>query len=59
VEPTASLPRCARSCGRTVVQINPEATSHDAFAQFVLRGKAGQILPALLTAAWPEQERDL
>jgi NAD-dependent deacetylase len=42
-----------------VVQINPEATSHDAFAQFVLRGKAGEILPALLTAAWPEQERDL
>jgi NAD-dependent deacetylase len=53
VEPAASLPRYARSCGRTVIQINPEATSHDEIAQYALRGKAGEILPALVQAAWP------
>ena len=53
VEPAASLPRRARACGCTVVQINPEATSHDEIAQHVLRGNAGEILPVLLDAAWP------
>lgn len=53
VEPAASLPREARMHACTVVQINPEATSHDAIAQYVLRGKAGEVLPALLNAAWP------
>jgi NAD-dependent deacetylase len=53
VEPAASLPRYARSCGRTVIQINPEVTSHDEIAQYVLRGKAGEVLPALVKAAWP------
>lgn len=53
VEPAASLPRYARSCGLTVIQINPETTSHDQIAQYVLRGKAGEVLPALVQAAWP------
>ncbi|WP_194720636.1 SIR2 family NAD-dependent protein deacylase [Noviherbaspirillum malthae] len=53
VEPAASLPRYARSCGRTVIQINPEATSHDVIAQYILRGKAGEVMPELLFAAWP------
>ncbi|WP_292937512.1 NAD-dependent deacylase [Noviherbaspirillum sp.] len=53
VEPAASLPRHARACGKTVIQINPEVTSHDEIAQYVLRGKAGEVLPALLRAAWP------
>lgn len=53
VEPAASLPRYARTCGRTVIQINPEVTTHDEIAQYVLRGKAGDVLPALLQAAWP------
>jgi NAD-dependent deacetylase len=53
VEPAASLPRCARSSGGTVIQINPDATSHDEIAQYVLRGKAGQVLPQLVEAAWP------
>lgn len=56
VEPAASLPRYARSCGRTVIQINPEVTSHDEIAQYVLRGKSGEVLPALLKAAWPQAE---
>lgn len=53
VEPAASLPREARAYGCTVVQINTEATSHDAIAQYVVRGKAGEVLPALLHAVWP------
>ncbi|HEX7636279.1 MAG TPA: NAD-dependent deacylase [Noviherbaspirillum sp.] len=54
VEPAASLPRYAKSCGGSVVQINPEITAHDGFAQHVLRGRAGEILPQLLHAAWPD-----
>ncbi|HYD93727.1 MAG TPA: NAD-dependent deacylase [Noviherbaspirillum sp.] len=54
VEPAASLPRYARACGRPVIQINPEATSHDEIAQYVLRGKAGEVLPMLVAAAWPQ-----
>ncbi|HZW14588.1 MAG TPA: NAD-dependent deacylase [Noviherbaspirillum sp.] len=53
VEPAASLPREARLNGCPVIQINPEPTSHDEIAQYVLRGKAGEVMPALLAAAWP------
>lgn len=53
VEPAASLPEYACSSGGPLVQINPEATSHDRIAHHILRGKAGEILPALLHAAWP------
>lgn len=54
VEPAASLPRYASASGRTVVQINPEATSHDSVADYVLRGRAGDVLPRLVGAVWPE-----
>lgn len=54
VEPAASLPRLARSSGRSVIQINPEPTSHDEIAQYILRGRAGKVLPALVGAAWPQ-----
>jgi NAD-dependent deacetylase len=54
VEPAASLPRYARTAGRTVIQINPESTSHDTIAQHVLRGKAGEVLLPLLQAARPD-----
>lgn len=53
VEPAASLPREAHVHGCTVIQINPQPTSHDEIAQYVLRGKAGEVLPALVHAAWP------
>ncbi|GIZ50896.1 SIR2 family NAD-dependent protein deacylase [Noviherbaspirillum aridicola] len=53
VEPAASLPRLARSLGCAVVQINPDATAHDAVADFILRGKSGEVLPRLLDAAFP------
>lgn len=58
VEPAASLPRYAKSCGCSVIQINPEITAHNGFAQHILRGKAGEILPQLLRAAWPEERGD-
>lgn len=54
VEPAASLPRQVRASGRTVIQINPEATAHDEIAQYVLRGKAGVVMPQLIEAAWPD-----
>lgn len=54
VEPAASLPRYARDQGRTVIQVNPEETGHDEIASYILRGKAAEILPALLQAAWPD-----
>lgn len=56
VEPAASLPRLARERDCPVIQINPEATSHDEIAQYVLRGKAGEVLPPLLRAAWPRAD---
>jgi NAD-dependent deacetylase len=54
VEPAAGLPRRAFAAGRPVVQINPEETGHDAYARHVLRGKAGEVMPALLRAAWDQ-----
>ena len=53
VEPTASLPRLARSLDCSVVQINPDATAHDEIADFILRGKSGEVLPRLVGAAFP------
>lgn len=55
VEPAASLPRLARAFGHTVVQVNPDATAHDAIADFILRGKSGVVLPALVDAAFPSR----
>lgn len=55
VEPAASLPRLARAAGRIVVNINPEATAHDAIAHHVLRGAAAVVVPALFAAAWPDR----
>lgn len=54
VEPAASLPRQARYAGAVIVQINPEATSHDAISDYVLRERAGDVFPKLIEAAWPD-----
>ncbi len=54
VEPAASLPHQARAAGARLIQVNPEPTAHDAVAHHILRGKAGEILPSLLRAAWPD-----
>jgi NAD-dependent deacetylase len=51
VQPAASLPRAALKAGATVVEINPQETPLSARASFVLRGTAGELLPALCAAA--------
>ena len=50
VWPAAQLPETAARNGAAVVQINPEPTALDRMLRFNLRGKAGDILPALLEA---------
>ncbi|MDX1569653.1 MAG: NAD-dependent deacylase [Xanthomonadales bacterium] len=50
VEPAASLAFAAREAGALVVEVNPDATPLSRHADFVLRGKAGEILPQLLAA---------
>lgn len=52
VEPAASLPYEALQNGATVVVVNPEETPLCEHAGHVLRGPAGEVLPALVRAAW-------
>jgi NAD-dependent deacetylase len=47
VYPAAALPAAAREAGARVVEINVEATPLSAAADIVLRGRCGEILPAL------------
>ena len=53
----AGLPMVARACGAVIVEINPNATPLSGDADYVLHGPAAAILPALLTAAWPDAGR--
>jgi NAD-dependent deacetylase len=48
VYPAAALPALARRSGATVVEINPNATPLSAAADYVVRGAAGAVLPALM-----------
>jgi len=50
VYPAAALPESARACGAIVVEVNPEATPLSERAHHVLRGPAGVVLPALVSA---------
>ncbi|WP_376795718.1 NAD-dependent deacetylase [Thermogemmatispora sp.] len=61
VEPAASLPHTALRAGATVAVINPEATpllqeettyGTRASRLYDLRGKAGEVLPAIVSATW-------
>ncbi len=54
VQPAAALPHAARNRGALVVEINTEETPLTPKADFFLRGRSGEVLPALLRAAWPE-----
>lgn len=49
VYPAAALPYDARNAGATVVEINPDHTPLTDVADFRLRGKAGEVLPDLLS----------
>jgi len=53
VYPAAALPDTARAAGACVIEINPATTPLTARADFALRGRAGDVLPALVHAAWP------
>ena len=53
VQPAASLAYAAHNRGALVVELNPETTPLSPKADFFLQGKSGEILPALLQAAWP------
>jgi NAD-dependent deacetylase len=50
VYPAAALPDFARASGAIVVEVNPSATALSATADYVLRGAAGVVLPALVSA---------
>ena len=54
VQPAASLAFAAQDRGAVVVEINAEPTALTTKADYVLEGKSGEILPALVKAAWGE-----
>jgi NAD-dependent deacetylase len=49
VYPAADLPAIAHEAGAKVIVINTEASELDALADLCVRGKAGEVLPALWT----------
>ena len=52
VQPAASLPDYAIRNGRVTIEINPQPTPITRQMNFVLAGPSGEVLPALLAAAW-------
>ncbi len=50
VHPVASFPRMAKAGGAVVVEINVDETPNTVNADFSLKGKAGEILPALFAS---------
>ncbi|MCA9942876.1 MAG: NAD-dependent deacylase [Ardenticatenaceae bacterium] len=50
VHPAATLPLIAVESGATLVEINPEVTPLTRWADFVLAGPAGTVLPQLVSA---------
>ena len=52
VYPAASIPYEALENGATVVEINPDPTPLSALAEFAVRGRAGEVLPQLVGAAF-------
>ncbi len=50
VYPAAGLPMHARRAGAAVIIVNPQPTEIDSTADLVVRGPAGEVLPALLGA---------
>ncbi len=48
VYPAAGMPQIAAERGAALIIVNPDPTPLDSAARFVLRGKAGEILPRIL-----------
>jgi NAD-dependent deacetylase len=53
VYPAAGLQELALEAGACVVEVNPEATPISAKAHVCLRGRAGELLPALIGTLFP------
>jgi NAD-dependent deacetylase len=49
VYPAAGLVPTARRAGAAVVIVNAEATAYDALAEVVVRGRIGEVLPAIVS----------
>lgn len=47
VHPAASLPLAAAENGAKIIEINPDPTPLSGYADYSLRGKAGDVLPAI------------
>jgi NAD-dependent deacetylase len=58
VFPAAQIPIDAHRACATVVQVNPNATELDSIADFDLRGKAAEVLPALMRRVFPSAAGD-
>ncbi|MER5608425.1 Sir2 family NAD-dependent protein deacetylase [Micromonospora tulbaghiae] len=56
VHPAAEIPLVAARLGAPVVQVNPVPTPLDAICAVNLRGPAGEVLPGLVRAAWPDAD---
>ncbi|MBV9452728.1 MAG: NAD-dependent deacylase [Rubrobacter sp.] len=52
VQPAASLPIEALRSGAVIVEVNPDETPLTRYASYVLRGRAGEMLPGLVNAAY-------
>jgi NAD-dependent deacetylase len=52
VYPAAGLPLEAQAGGAVLVEVNPDETPLSRRADFVLRGRAGEVLPALVEAVY-------
>ena len=58
VYPAAALPEIARASGAFVVEVNPEPTPLSSLCHIALRGRAGDILPSLLSETTARCEPD-
>jgi NAD-dependent deacetylase len=56
VEPAASLPYRALSHGASVAILNLDVAERATPPLYLLHGRAGELLPALVRAAWPNAE---
>lgn len=54
VYPAAALPGLASDSGALTIEVNLNRTPLSAGMDYVLSGPSGEVLPALLSAAWPE-----
>lgn len=56
VQPAASLPLLAIDAGALAVEINPSETPLTQWMNYSIQGNAGKVLPALISAAWPQSD---